>query len=55
MPLDIHNLLREHLNQNYELHREHINPQWARVLKTIGFDHVYVKAQGPYLWDSSGN
>jgi ornithine--oxo-acid transaminase len=55
VPLDIQQLLRAHLNQNYELHREHINPQWARVLKTIGFDHVYVKAQGPYLWDSHGN
>lgn len=55
VPLDIKQLLHTHQNQNYELHREHINPQFARVLKTIGFDRVYVKAQGPYLWDAQGN
>jgi len=55
MPLDVKQLLRTHHAQNYELHREHINPQWARVLKTIGFDKVYVKAQGAHLWDEQGN
>ena len=54
MPLDIQQLLETHRNQNYQLHRDHINPVFARVLKTIGFDRVYTKAQGPYLWDSRG-
>lgn len=55
MPLNIRELLAEYANQNYELHREHVNPQFARVLKTIGFDRVYTKAKGPYLWDAQGN
>ena len=55
MPLNIRQILQDHQNQNYELHREHINPQFARVLKTIGFDRVYTKALGPHRWDAQGN
>lgn len=55
MPLDINALLREHRNQAFELHRQHVNPQFARVLRTIGFDKTYVKAQGAHLWDERGN
>jgi ornithine--oxo-acid transaminase len=31
-----------------------INPQFVRVLKTIGFDRTWTRAEGAYLWDSSG-
>src|SRR5262245_21265471 len=55
MPLDIAELLRQHAGRNYDLHREHVNPQFARVLKTIGFDRVYTEALGPHLWDAQGN
>jgi ornithine--oxo-acid transaminase len=51
MPLDIRKLLTENAGRNYELHREHVNPRFARVLRTIGFDRCYKKAQGSYLWD----
>src|SRR5436190_24273417 len=51
VPLDIVKLLQDHQGENYDLHRDHVNPQFARVLKTIGFDHCYVKAQGAHLWD----
>jgi ornithine--oxo-acid transaminase len=54
MPLDIGRLLAEEEGRNYPLHAEHINPRFARVLKTIGFDRCYVKAEGPYLWDNTG-
>ncbi len=54
MPLDIGRLLREHSGQNYPLHSEHVNPRFARVLRTIGFDRCYESAQGPYLWDAGG-
>src|SRR5688572_11351943 len=55
VPLDIYQLLKANQSQNYELHRQHVNPVFARVLKTIGFDRVYTRAQGPYLWDAQGN
>ncbi|HEY7207694.1 MAG TPA: aspartate aminotransferase family protein [Gaiellaceae bacterium] len=32
-----------------------INPQFARVLRTIGFDRTWSRAEGAYLWDSEGN
>ncbi|TVQ51897.1 MAG: aspartate aminotransferase family protein [Phycisphaerales bacterium] len=54
MPLDLAKLIEEQRGRNYELHREHINPQFARVLKTIGFDRCYVRGEGQYLWDVEG-
>jgi ornithine--oxo-acid transaminase len=32
-----------------------INPQFARVLRTIGFDRQWVRGEGAYLWDADGN
>jgi len=51
MPLDIASLLDVNTGRNYALHAEHINPRFAKVLRTIGFDRCYVKAAGSYLWD----
>lgn len=55
MPFDIKNLVRERWGENYSLHDRYVNPQFVRVLKTIGFDKVYKKAQGQYLYDAEGN
>ena len=52
--LDIRALIEEHEGRNYELQAEHINPANVRTLKTIGFDRCYVRAEGPYLWDTAG-
>src|SRR5947209_1823356 len=38
-----------------ELWAKTINPQFARVLKTIGFDRTWQRAAGAHLWDSKGN
>jgi len=51
MALNIESLLSEAQGQNYDLHHEHINPAFAKVLRTIGFDINYVRAEGQYLWD----
>ncbi len=32
-----------------------INPQFARVMKAIGFDRSWTRAEGAYLWDDDGN
>ncbi|MBX3359466.1 MAG: aspartate aminotransferase family protein [Phycisphaeraceae bacterium] len=37
------------------LMEEHINPSFARVLRTIGFDPTYVRGEGAYLFDDQGN
>ena len=41
--------------ESLQLWAKHINPQFARVLKTIGFDRTWVRAEGAYLWDSKGD
>jgi len=32
-----------------------INPQFVRVLRTIGFDRTWLRAEGAYLFDADGN
>jgi ornithine--oxo-acid transaminase len=41
--------------QGYELHGKYLNPQLPRTLHTIGFDKVYVRGEGAYLYDEAGN
>ncbi|MHB8243789.1 MAG: aspartate aminotransferase family protein [Acidimicrobiales bacterium] len=40
--------------ENFKLHQEFLNPQLARVLKTLGFDRFYERAEGCYLIDREG-
>ena len=37
-----------------DLHAETINPQFVRMLRTIGFDRRWERAQGAYLYDADG-
>jgi ornithine--oxo-acid transaminase len=41
--------------EQYALHRHYINPSLARVQTIIGFDKIYVRGEGSYLWDADGN
>jgi ornithine--oxo-acid transaminase len=51
----IRELLEGRAREDYELYAQTINPQFMRVLKTIGFDRVWARAEGQYLWDVDGN
>jgi len=51
----IRELVEARSGEDYELYARTINPQFMRVLKTIGFDRVWSRAQGQYLYDSEGN
>lgn len=53
--MDIARLIAERNGDNYDLHKEYVNPGFARVLKIIGYDEVYTKGEGPYLYDQEGN
>lgn len=46
-------LIEEYQGQNLKLH-DHISPQFAKVLETIGFDKVYTRAEGVSLFDNQG-
>ena len=41
--------------QGYDLHAKYLNPQLPRTLHTIGFDKVYERGEGAYLYDAEGN
>lgn len=53
--LDLRGLLLESQPKTLELHEQYVNPAFANVLKTIGFDKTFVKGEGAYLWDEQGN
>ena len=55
MSFDLKKLLNERWGENYELHTQYVNPQLARVQQTIGFDKIYRKGEGAYLYDDEGN
>ncbi len=48
-------LVEERGGEALDLHARTINPQFVRLLRTIGFDRRWARAQGAYLWDSDGN
>lgn len=51
MPLDLKSLITARLGENYKLHERHLNPTLVRVQRIIGFDQVYARAKGAYLYD----
>jgi ornithine--oxo-acid transaminase len=55
MTTEIKKFLDAHAGKGHELFAKHINPQLVRVLRTIGFDRNYVRAEGPILYDDKGN
>jgi ornithine--oxo-acid transaminase len=55
MPFDLKTLVAARMGENYELHSQHLNPTLVQVQRTIGFDRVYVRAEGAYLYDADGN
>lgn len=47
-------LLDDRRQDQSQLFEQHVNPQFAKVLQTIGFDRTYVHGEGSYLWDDRG-
>jgi acetylornithine/succinyldiaminopimelate/putrescine aminotransferase len=54
VPFDVARALQERHGENFTLHAELLNPQLARVLRTLGFDRYYVRGEGCYLIDDAG-
>ena len=55
MGFDLPGLLEGRRGQGYELHTRYLNPQRPRMLHAIGFDKVYERAEGAYLYDQDGH
>jgi acetylornithine/succinyldiaminopimelate/putrescine aminotransferase len=55
MGFDLASELAAVRGREYELYGTYVNPQMPRMLHTIGFDKVYTRAEGAYLYDAEGN
>ena len=53
--MSLRKLLDEHAGEELELYARTINPQFVRLLKTIGFDRRWARGEGAYLYDADGN
>jgi ornithine--oxo-acid transaminase len=51
---DLGALLADRRHEAFALHERYLNPQMPRVLRTLGFDREWVRAEGPYLFDRDG-
>jgi ornithine--oxo-acid transaminase len=51
---DLKKLLADRDTEAFALHERYMNPQMPRILRTIGFDADYVRAEGAYLFDRDG-
>jgi ornithine--oxo-acid transaminase len=48
-------LVEERGAEALDLHAQTINPQFVKLLRTIGFDRRWARAEGAHLWDDEGN
>ncbi|HEV2096020.1 MAG TPA: aspartate aminotransferase family protein [Chthoniobacterales bacterium] len=51
MPLELKEIIAARLGENYELHHRHLNRTLVAAQRVIGFDKVYARAEGAYLYD----
>jgi acetylornithine/succinyldiaminopimelate/putrescine aminotransferase len=51
MAFDLKEIVASRLGENYELHDRHINRTLVAAQRVIGFDKVYARAEGAYLYD----
>lgn len=55
MSIDLKEIIRTRIGENYDLHEKYINRTLVKVQRTIGFDKVYYRGKGAYLFDKEGN
>src|SRR5690242_21414442 len=52
--MDVRSALESAGESDLDLWARTINPQFVRVLRTIGFDRRWARAEGEYLYDTDG-
>src|ERR1700745_4505638 len=55
MSFDLKSLVSSRMGDNYQLQPKALNPPLVEVLRITGFDRVYTRAEGAYLYDAAGN
>ncbi|MBA2623294.1 MAG: aspartate aminotransferase family protein [Chthoniobacterales bacterium] len=51
MGFDLKEIVAARLGENYQLHEQHLNRTLVAAQRVIGFDKVYARAEGAYLYD----
>ena len=51
MSFDLKEIVAARLGENYQLHEKHLNRTLVAAQRVIGFDKVYARAEGAYLYD----
>jgi 4-aminobutyrate aminotransferase-like enzyme len=51
MAFDLKEIIAGRLGENYQLHERHLNRTLVAAQRVIGFDKVYARAEGAYLYD----
>ncbi len=54
-PFSVADLLAARGREEFDLHARTVNPLFVRILKLIGFDRHWARAEGAYLYDTDGN
>ncbi len=54
MAFSLTQLIEERQADQYSLHTRYLSPHMARVQQIIGFDKIYTRGLGAYLWDEDG-
>ncbi|MGB3905011.1 MAG: hypothetical protein WBB22_08820 [Anaerolineae bacterium] len=52
--MNVTQIVESRQGENYSLHPQYVNPTLARVLQMIGYDIIYAKGEGCYLYDVHG-
>src|ERR1700710_114200 len=55
VPFDLNAIIDARSDERYALHARYLNPQLPRMLHAIGFDRIYTRAEGAYLYDEDGH
>jgi ornithine--oxo-acid transaminase len=50
----IRELLEARAGEDLDVYARYVNPQFVRVLRTIGFDRTWARSDGAYLYDDHG-
>src|SRR5205814_1234922 len=51
MAFDLKEIIAARLGENYRLHERYVNRTLVAAQRVIGFDRVYARAEGAYLYD----
>src|SRR3954465_2902366 len=51
MSFDLKEIIAARLGENYQLHERHLNRTLVAAQRVVGFDNLYARAEGAYLFD----